>query len=104
SPDAHVGEHSGTRPVTGTGKGFYCTTTAHRKRSAPSYATWTSFSKPFSGSAGKAWVNVFASVATAGMWGSHAGESLCGSPRPAARGPSGAAAAGSLTCHPLRLT
>jgi hypothetical protein len=43
----------GARPVTGAGKGFYCTATAHRTRSGTLLRDLASFSKPFFIASGK---------------------------------------------------
>src|SRR5215472_838383 len=66
----------GTRPVTGTGKGFYCTATAHRTPSGTLLRHMTSFSKPFFIPSGKVWRTCLLVTATAAMWHGTAGERL----------------------------
>ena len=66
----------GTRPVTGTGKGFYCTTTAHRTRSGTPLRHLASFSKPFFILSGKVWRTCLLGTATATVKHGTAGERL----------------------------
>src|SRR5215469_440612 len=66
----------GIRPVTGTGKGFYCTASAHRTPSGTLLRHMASFSKPFFIPSGKVWRTCLLGTATAAVRHGTAGERL----------------------------
>ena len=100
SPDAHVGEQTGTRSVTGIGKGLYYTATARGNLPAPPYATAAIFSKPFFSSSGELW-ETWPRAATGC---DTAGESPCSRCSPGAGGLGGMAAAQECYQFSLKLT
>ena len=94
----------GTRPVTGTGKGFYCTAIAHRTPSGTLLRHMASFSKPFFIPSGKVWRTCLLGTATAAVRHDTAGERLRRGWVLDQAGRREATAARSLTRDPSKLT
>jgi len=88
----------GTRPVTGTAKGFYCTATGTLLRHM------ASFSKPFFIPSGKVWRTCLLGRATAAVRHGTAGERLRRGQVLHQAGHLEATAARSLTRNPSKLT